>query len=172
MTIFQRASLAAVAAATLALAAAPASAAVRVGSLECNVSAGVGMVITSSRGLACVFRPTRGAPEHYYGTIRRFGLDIGATGPGKLAWAVFAPSRPGPGALAGDYAGASGSVSVGIGLGANALVGGLNNSFALQPLSVEAQTGANIAAGVGALRLESAGPAPASHRATHRRHHR
>ena len=85
----------------LALAAAPATAATRIGSLECNVSSGVGFIITSTRGLACVFRGN-GRRERYSGTVRRFGLDIGYTGPGRLAWAVFAPSRPGPGALQGD----------------------------------------------------------------------
>ena len=132
---------------------APSSAATRIGALECNVSRGVGLVITSNRALSCIFRGS-GRRKYYSGAIRRFGLDLGVTGPGTLMWGVFAPSRPGPGALQGDYIGASGAASVGVGLGANALVGGLNNSFALQPLSVEAQTGASIAAGVGALRLD------------------
>ena len=134
--------------------AAPASAATRIGALECNVSSGVGYVITSSRALACIFRSSRGGHEYYFGTVRRFGLDLGFTGRGRLLWGVFAPSRPGPGALQGDYIGASGAISVGAGVGANALVGGSNNSFTLQPFSVEAQTGASIAAGVGAMRLE------------------
>ncbi len=133
---------------------APATAATRVGALECNVSRGVGLVITSSRALACVFRSARGGRERYHGTVRRFGLDLGVTGRGRLVWGVFAPARPGPGALEGDYIGASGALSLGVGVGANALVGGLNNSFTLQPLSVEAQTGASIAAGVGAMRLD------------------
>ena len=134
-------------------AAAPVEAAIRIGALECNVARGVGLVITSSRTLACVFRASGGRREHYFGTVRRFGLDLGVTGAGRLVWGVFAPSRPGPGALAGDYVGASGAISVGVGVGANALVGGLNNSFTLQPLSLEAQTGASIAAGIGDMRL-------------------
>jgi hypothetical protein len=127
----------------------------RVGVLECHVSGGVGFIITSEKGLGCRFRPAHGRTELYYGTIRKIGVDIGATGPGRLVWAVFAASRPGPGALAGDYAGASGSVSVGAGVGANALVGGLNNSFTLQPLSVQVQTGINVAAGIGAMSLSA-----------------
>jgi len=125
----------------------------KVGVLECRISGGVGFIITSEKGLGCRFRPTYGRTELYYGTIRKIGIDIGATGPGRLVWAVLAPSRPGPGALAGEYAGASGSVSVGAGVGANALIGGLNNSFTLQPLSVQVQTGVNIAAGIGAMTL-------------------
>jgi Protein of unknown function (DUF992) len=127
----------------------------KVGVLECRISGGVGFIITSEKGLGCKFRPSHGPTELYYGTIRKIGIDIGATGPGRLVWAVLAPSRPGPGALAGDYVGASGSVSVGAGVGANALIGGLNNSFTLQPLSVQVQTGVNIAAGIGAITLSS-----------------
>ena len=136
-----------------------AEAATRVGTLECHVTSGVGIVITSSRGLFCAFRAMDGRQERYVGTVRRFGLDLGVTGPGRLVWGVFAPSRPGPGALTGDYLGASGAVSVGAGVGANALVGGLDNSFSLQPLSIESQSGASIAAGVGAMRLDWTPPA-------------
>jgi len=139
----------------------PADAATRVGALDCNVSGGVGFVITSQKALSCVFRSDRGRTEYYYGTVRRFGLDIGVTGPGKLGWLVFAETRPGPGALAGDYVGGTASVSVGAGVGANALVGGFNNSFTLQPLSLQAQSGVDIAAGIGELTLEPGGrPAP------------
>lgn len=148
------------------LAAAPANAAIRIGTLDCNVSGGVGLLITSQRALACVFHPDRGRIEFYYGTVRRFGLDIGTTGPGKLGWVVFAASRPGPGALAGDYVGGTAAVSFGAGFGANALVGGFNNSFALQPLSLQTQSGINLAAGIGALTLEPGGrpvPPPRPH---------
>ena len=43
--------------------------------------------------------------------------------------------------------------SIGAGLGANALVGGNNNTITLQPLSVEAQTGLNLALGVADMSL-------------------
>jgi hypothetical protein len=42
---------------------------------------------------------------------------------------------------------------MGVGGNANALVGGSNNSFALQPLSFEGQTGLNVAVGVAGLEL-------------------
>jgi Protein of unknown function (DUF992) len=71
-----------------------------------------------------------------------------------MLWAVFAPTPGFPhGALAGTYVGASADVAVGLGLGANALVGGSHRSFALQPVSIEANTGVNLAAGVSELRL-------------------
>jgi hypothetical protein len=144
-----------------------ANAATRIGTLECNVGPGVGLVITSSRALACLFR-SRHRSERYVGTVRRFGLDIGVTGRGRLVWGVFAATRPGAGALAGDYAGASASISAGVGVGANALVGGADNAFTLQPISVEVQTGANIAAGVGAMQLDWV---PRVEHRHHLRHH-
>ena len=74
-----------------------------------------------------------------------------------MAWGVFAPT-PGlhHGALAGTYVGGSGSASLGVGLGANALIGGSHRSIALQPLSVEGQVGVNLALGVAGLSLRSA----------------
>src|ERR1700691_5308649 len=65
---------------------------VKVGTLRCDVSGGLGLIITSSKEMSCVFRSAHGYREAYYGTIRKFGLDIGATGGGVLAWAVFAPT--------------------------------------------------------------------------------
>jgi len=70
------------------------------------------------------------------------------------AWHVLAPTNVvGPGALAGGYGGVSAGAAVGLGLAANALIGGLNNSFALQPVSVERQTGLNVYAGITSLEL-------------------
>ena len=127
----------------------------RVGVLECRVGAGVGMIITSSKALSCRFRPARGGGvrDRYVGTVRRFGLDIGATGAGAIVWAVFAPTSLRRGALAGTYVGASAAATVGAGLGANVLVGGSNRTISLQPISVQAQTGLNIAAGGGEIDL-------------------
>jgi hypothetical protein len=146
-------------AATLVLAAAPAASAqerVKVGALRCEVSAGLGLIVTSSKDIACAFTSTRGWRERYYGKILKFGLDIGATERGVLIWDVFAPTSGRlHHALAGDYSGVGASVTVGAGLGANALVGGSDRSFALQPLSVQGQTGLALAAGVESLSLRA-----------------
>ena len=126
---------------------------VKVGALRCNVSGGLGLIITSSKEMSCIFTSVSGNQEPYYGTIRKFGLDIGATDEGILAWDVFAPSEgPEPGALAGDYVGVGASATVGAGVGANVLVGS-QRSITLQPLSVQAQTGLALAGGVAALTL-------------------
>jgi len=130
---------------------------VKVGTLTCNVASGWGFVFGSSKELHCTFRPNKRTGEHYVGSISKFGVDIGYTEGGVLVWGVFAPSSDvRAGALSGDYAGATASATVGVGLGANVLVGGLDKSFALQPLSVEGNRGLNVAAGIGAISLRSA----------------
>ncbi len=132
--------------------------AAQVGVLECNVAPGVGLIITSRRALSCRFTRSYAPTDYYVGTIHRLGIAIGVSGPGRIVWGVFAATRElGHTALAGEYAGASASVSLGIGVGANALIGGNARSIGLQPLSVSAQTGVDITAGITSLRLE---PAP------------
>jgi hypothetical protein len=136
----------------------PQAAGVKAGVLTCNVSSGWGFIIGSSRDLRCVLTSPGGPPEHYAGKISKFGVDIGYQQSAVIVWAVFAPSTHlNPGVLAGDYAGATGSATVGAGLGANALVGGSGNSIALQPVSIEGSTGLNVAAGIAAISLT---PAP------------
>jgi hypothetical protein len=86
--------------------------------------------------------------------LRRAGVDIGFNQQIAVAWAVFAPTKQvGRGDLAGSYVGAAASATVGIGVGANALIGGSNNTIALQPVSVQGQTGLSVAAGVAGLEL-------------------
>jgi hypothetical protein len=128
---------------------------VRAGLLTCDVSAGIGLIITSQKQVTCTFAPDRAdiAREDYDGTITKFGLDLGVVGGGVMVWAVFTRTVAGPGFLAGDYFGASGEASLGAGLGANVLIGGSNRTVTLQPLSVSGQIGINVAVGVAELRL-------------------
>ena len=139
----------------MAFAAAPAQAdGVKVGTLTCQVASGWGFIFGSSKDLRCNFAPNKGMGEHYIGTISKFGVDIGYTSSATIIWAVFAPSAgPKRGALQGDYAGATASATVGVGVGAHALVGGLDRSITLQPLSIEGNTGLNVAGGIGAMSL-------------------
>lgn len=132
--------------------------ATQVGSLTCDVSGGIGLIIASQKEMICTFRNARGELEVYTGTIRKFGLDVGATTGGEMVWSVLAPSNVARGALAGNYAGATAEATVGAGLGANVLVGGSNRSIALQPLSVQGQTGLNLAVGVASLELRPSQP--------------
>ncbi len=127
---------------------------IRSGVLTCDVSGGIGLIIGSQRSVACTFAPDRpGPPESYFGTITKFGLDIGATAGGVMVWGVFTETTRGYGFLAGDYAGASGEVTVAAGLGANVLLGGSNRTVALQPVSIGGQVGLNLALGVANLSL-------------------
>jgi hypothetical protein len=127
---------------------------IQVGILECRGGASVGFIVGSVTNLGCVLR-NQGMPEdRYIATIRKVGLDLGITQESALAWGVYAPvARLGPGDLSGNYAGAQGSASVGIGVGGNVLVGGSANSIALQPLSVQGQIGLSVAAGLESLEL-------------------
>jgi len=128
-----------------------------VGTLSCNVASGFGFIFGSSRSMNCTFAGPGGRYEHYVGSISRFGVDIGYIQGGILVWTVFAPSATlAPNALAGSYAGGTASATVGVGLGANALIGGGGNSIALQPLSIEANRGLNVAAGIAAMTLTAA----------------
>jgi len=127
---------------------------VQVGILECRGGASIGFIVGSVTNLGCVLR-VEGLPEdRYIATIRKVGVDLGITEESALAWGVYAPvARLGPGELSGNYAGAQGSAAVGVGVGGNALVGGSNNSIALQPLSVQGQVGLSVAAGLESLEL-------------------
>ena len=127
---------------------------VRVGVLECQGGQNVGMVVASSTTLQCVYRGEGRRPEPYLAHVSRFGVDLGVTENTGLAWAVHAPTqRIGRGDLAGSYGGVGGNVSFGVGGGGNLLWGGSQNSFALQPLSVQGQTGLSVAGGVQSLEL-------------------
>lgn len=132
------------------------SSGVNVGGLSCTVDGGIGLIIGSSKSMKCRFDPAGGGkPQYYKGTVGKFGIDVGVTGKSYIKWLVFAPGKVSSGALAGTYAGVSAEASVGVGLGANVLVGGLKKSIALQPVSIQGQTGLNVAAGFGSMTLKA-----------------
>lgn len=127
---------------------------VQLGVLNCRGGASVGFVVGSVTNLGCVLTGTGRPDQPYVATIRKVGLDLGITEETALSWAVFAPvNYSGPGDISGNYAGAQGSASVGVGVGANVLVGGSQNSIALQPLSLQGSVGLNVAAGLQSLEL-------------------
>ena len=127
---------------------------VALGTLSCNVSSGWGFIFGSSRDLRCSYSPRPGVTEHYAGTIQKFGVDIGYLSNAVMVWSVIAPTSDlAPSALQGQYIGATGSASVGVGAGANVLVGGFQKSVTLQPVSIEGNEGLNVAGGIGAISL-------------------
>jgi hypothetical protein len=129
----------------------------RSGVLACRMAPTIGLIVGSRQTMSCEFKSDRGLIERYSGVMSRIGLDLGVTAGGQMAWAVLASAgMPAQGGLAGTYVGGSGDISLGIGVGANALIGGSNKSVALQPLSVEGQVGLNLALGIANLQLRPA----------------
>jgi hypothetical protein len=159
--------------ATLALmapiAAANAAPPVRAGILQCQGGQNIGFIVGSVANFECVFRSEGRRPEPYIATVRRIGLDLGVTEQTQLSWAVNAPTRRlGRGELAGSYGGVGANASIGVGGGGNFLVGGPGNAYALQPISLQGQTGLNVAAGIAGIELQPfQGYGP---RQGHRRH--
>src|SRR5262245_6685645 len=136
--------------------AAQAQAGTEAGVLRCQLAPTVGLIVGSRQRMRCQFQPSGAGPvENYSGAITRLGLDVGISAGGRMAWGVIARTgRYTPRALAGTYVGASADIALGLGVGANALIGGFNRSIALQPLSVEGSVGVNLALGVAGLRLQ------------------
>jgi hypothetical protein len=162
--------LALLAAALLGIAATtPARADVEVGTLTCRSGEAAAYIVVSGQPFRCSFTPSNGGPVQYYqAVIHRFGAQVGFSNYVRLAWAVFAPTpHVGPGSLAGGYGGVTAGAAVGVGVGANGLVGGAN-SFTLQPLSVQGEIGLNVIATVTGLNLEPV--LPAHHHRHYRRH--
>ena len=127
---------------------------VQVGVLECRGGASIGFIVGSVTHLGCVLRIAGMPEDRYVATIQKVGIDIGITQETSLAWGVYAPvARLGIGDLSGNYVGAQGSAAVGVGVGGNALIGGSNNSIALQPLSLQGSVGLDVAAGLESLEL-------------------
>ena len=154
------------------LASAHAMAPVQAGILQCQGGQNVGFVVGSVTNLNCVFQSEGRRPEPYIATVHRFGLDLGVTDQTRLSWAVNAPTgRVGRGDLAGNYGGVGANASVGVGGGGNFLVGGPQNAYALQPISLQGQTGLNVAAGVANIELEPVGLHFGGHRRHFHRHH-
>ncbi len=134
----------------------------QVGALNCKVRPNAGFIIYGHQPMDCQFTPSAtapspGTPQAYDGALNIIGLDIGVSGGSVLGWAVFAPTKGVPeGALAGEYVGVSGDIGLGLGAGANILLGGSGRTFALQPLSLQGSTASvKIALGVSALKLRA-----------------
>lgn len=127
----------------------------QVGTLACDVSAGLGLFVVEKQKLTCTFTEGQsGRVDQYTGSIDQFGVALGEVSKGHLLWGVVSVTAGVPkGALAGKYAGVGANASLGVGAGANVLVGASDSQFSLQPLSVEGQVGVNIAGGITTVTL-------------------
>jgi hypothetical protein len=128
---------------------------IRAGTLTCDGKGSIGLIIGQREKLSCTYQPADGGPPRYFrGTIGKLGIALGVTGPSIMVWGVLASSNEIPGdALVGRFVGVAADASLGLGAGAQVLVGGTAKSIILQPLSVKGQVGVNIAAGVAGLTL-------------------
>src|SRR5258708_97045 len=130
----------------------------QVGMLTCKLNPSIGFVIFGHQSMECRFVQNPPFPVQFYeGALNTVGVDLGISAGGALAWGVLAPTAgPPPGALAGEYVGATGEVGLGLGAGVNVLIGGSGRSFALQPVSVDGSVALNVTLGLSALQLRAA----------------
>lgn len=138
--------------------AAPTKNVTKIGYLSCHVASGWGFIFGSSRKLQCTYTPAEKGKkiENYNGSVTKFGADIGYLQSGVILWTVLSPGvkiTQNPGLLSGHYGGATASATVGLGVGGNLLVGGMDGSISLQPLSIEGNTGLNVAGGIAEMTL-------------------
>ncbi len=138
----------------------PPASAGEVGMLTCRSPQPTNYILWSSQTYSCVFQSSvGGGTQSYSAVINRAGAEVGTSSNVGMAWVVVALSgQVGPGTLAGGYGGASAGAAVGIGGRANVLFGGYPNSFALQPVSLEGETGLNVRATVTGLWLTPVQP--------------
>jgi hypothetical protein len=138
------------------LMAAPAHAGgIKVGTLTCDVESGWGYILGSQKDLSCVLKSVNGKESKYTGDITKLGVDIGYTKGGTMIWSVIAPSKDlKEDALEGSYGGVTAGATAVVGGNINVLIGGLDKSITLQPISVEGNNGLSITAAVGAMQLK------------------
>jgi len=127
----------------------------QVGMLTCKLNPSIGFVIFGHQSMECRFTQNPPfPPQAYEGALNTVGIDLGITAGGVLGWAVFSPTvGPPPGALAGEYVGATGDIGLGLGAGVNVLFGGSGRSFALQPVSLEGSVAIDVTVGLSGLQL-------------------
>ena len=130
---------------------------VEAGSLNCGIFAKSNFIIGATKEVDCDFKSVSGKIiASYRGEIKKFGLNLGDAKKTVVTWVVLAPtSKLKRSSLEGTYVGVAADAAVGIGGGAKVLVGGSNKTITLQPLSVQSQSGLNLAVGVTEMTLYS-----------------
>lgn len=130
----------------------------QIGLLECRTVEGSGftLLISSTADVKCRFEATGGVVEKYRGeTGVALGIDLHWDRKTKIVYTVFAANyKAGSYQLTGKYLGGGGSATVGVGVGAQALIGGGNKSISLEP-ALSGSKGAGISGGMTYLYLEA-----------------
>ena len=128
---------------------------IELGTLDCAIGGGTGFIFGSTKDLNCVLVRPNGTAETYSGKINRYGIDIGFTKAVHVVWHVYSlnESAP-PGALAGNYIGSQGSLTISATAGGNILIGGVNQSIVLNSVVLQsANSGFNFADGIAEMTL-------------------
>jgi len=129
-----------------------------IGLLECHTvqESGYSLLIHSTANVTCRFETTAGVVEKYRGeTGIGFGIDLHWDRKTKIVYTVLAANyKAGSYHLAGKYFGGGGSATVGVGAGAQALIGGGDKSVSLQP-ALSGSKGTGVSAGLTYLYLEA-----------------
>ena len=103
-------------------------------------------------------KDSQGNVERYKGeTGIALGLDLSFKEKETFGFSVISANTvtAGSHALAGKYGGGKATASLGVGLGAAALVGGNDDNFGLNPLALSTEQGVGAAAGIGFLYIEA-----------------
>ncbi|MGR3503422.1 DUF992 domain-containing protein [Pseudaestuariivita sp.] len=131
------------------------SEAVRLGKLECTVAGGFGLLLGSSKKADCRFIAEDGTERFYDGKLKKLGVDVGISDESFMSWVVYSPkdSAVSDDPITGEFVGFSADAALGIGLGANALIGSTQKNVGLQPLRIEGKKGLNLAVGMTSLEL-------------------
>ncbi|MGF1501351.1 MAG: DUF992 domain-containing protein [Paracoccaceae bacterium] len=132
---------------------------VELGVLTCRLTDRTNLVIVSETEFACIFDHADDRPdERFDGVIDKIGVDLTFKDDETLVWGVLAPSIDAQvSSMEGVYAGIGADVAVGVGIGANLLVGGLDKSFALQPVSLSGSEGVGATLAVESFKLDYVG---------------
>jgi len=129
----------------------------QIGMLECHTvqESGYSLLIHSTANVTCRFEATGGVVENYRGeTGVGLGIDLHWDRKTKIVYTVVAANyKAGSYQLSGKYYGGGGSATLKVGVGAQALIGGGDKSFSLQP-ALSGSKGAGISAGITYLYLE------------------
>lgn len=130
---------------------------IEIGTLTCELTDVTNVIVYTNEEFACRFEPNEGDVETYAGEIDSVGVNLQFKDDMTIIWAVIAPTTDAykPGILEGTYVGGSAEVSIGAGMGAKVLVGGGENSFTLQPISVSGIVGAGAQLGIESFVLNS-----------------
>lgn len=131
---------------------------VKVGTLTCQLTGVTNVIVFSDTDFDCVYEGATGMVEHYTADLDKVGVDLSIKNDVTMVWAVVAPTDTEYQAhqLAGTYVGAAADASLGLGAGARVLVGGGDEGFTLQPISVDGIEGVGVSIGIESFELEPA----------------